>query len=312
MIIIKDIEKLNLPKLTATIGFFDGVHVGHRFLIEELKREATLRNLPSAVITFPEHPRAVLHADYQPKLLNSLDEKLEQLETTGVDYCILLPFTEELSKLSAQQFIQQILCEQLHVSSLLIGYDHRFGHNRADGFEQYVEYAAACGMEVIQAAVYPTTTIHASSSEVRRLILNSNIDAANDLLTYSYSLSGYVTDGRKVGRTIGFPTANIHQINPHKIIPPIGVYAARVKVEEHIYNGMLYIGNRPTLDDGEHITIEVNIFDFNQDIYNKPITVYLNAFIRGDMKLPNLTELKKQLAADREASKVILSTLNQQ
>ena len=312
MIIIKDIEKLNLPMLTATIGFFDGVHVGHRFLIEELKREARLRNLPSAVITFPEHPRAVLHADYQPKLLNSLAEKMAQLATTGVDYCILLPFTEALSKLSAQQFIQTILREQLQVSSLLIGYDHRFGHNRADGFEQYVSYAAACGMEVIQAAVYPTTTIHASSSEVRKLILESNIKAANELLTYSYALTGSVTEGHKVGRTIGFPTANIHQIDPHKIIPPIGVYAVQVQVEEQLYNGMLYIGNRPTLDDGEHITIEVNIFDFDQDIYNKAITVYFKEFIRGDMKLPNLTELKKQLAADLETSKQILSTHNKQ
>lgn len=140
MIVVRDFDRLKGKELVATIGFFDGVHLGHRFLIDEMKEIAKARNLPSAVITFPEHPRAVLHADYQPKLLNSFEEKLQQLETTGVDYCIVLDFTIELSRLSAKEFITSILAKSLHVKTLLIGYDHRFGHDRTDGFEQYVVY----------------------------------------------------------------------------------------------------------------------------------------------------------------------------
>ena len=150
MIVIRDTDLLKGKRLVATIGFFDGVHLGHRFLIDELKGIARAKNQPSAVITFPEHPRAVLHSDYQPKLLNSFEEKLEQLATTGVDYCIVLDFTIELSRLTAQEFITSILAEKLHTDALLIGYDHRFGHDRKDGFEQYVVYGAACGMEVLK------------------------------------------------------------------------------------------------------------------------------------------------------------------
>ena len=150
MIVVRDFDRLKGKELVATIGFFDGVHLGHRFLIDEMKEIAKARNLPSAVITFPEHPRAVLHADYQPKLLNSFEEKLQQLETTGVDYCIVLDFTIELSRLSAKEFITSILANSLHVKTLLIGYDHRFGHDRTDGFEQYVVYGTECGIEVLR------------------------------------------------------------------------------------------------------------------------------------------------------------------
>ena len=190
MIIIDNIDKLDALSLVATIGFFDGVHLGHQFLIKELRSEAKRQGLPSAVITFPQHPRAVLQADYQPKLLNSLDEKLEQLAHTGVDYCILLPFTEALAQLTAKQFIQDVLSKQLHVSTLLIGYDHRFGHNRADGFEAYVAYGEACGLAVKQAEVLSESEQHASSSEVRRLLLEGDVTAANALLSYSYTLRG--------------------------------------------------------------------------------------------------------------------------
>ena len=171
MIVVRDFDRLKGKELVATIGFFDGVHLGHRFLIDEMKEIAKARNLPSAVITFPEHPRAVLHADYQPKLLNSFEEKLQQLETTGVDYCIVLDFTIELSRLSAKEFITSILAKSLHVKTLLIGYDHRFGHDRTDGFEQYVVYGTECGIEVLKASPYDEGNTAVSSSEIRKLSL---------------------------------------------------------------------------------------------------------------------------------------------
>lgn len=300
MIVVKDTELLKGKELVATIGFFDGVHRGHRFLIEELKEVARERNLPSAVITFPEHPRAVLHSDYQPKLLNSFEEKLEHLASTGVDYCIVLDFTVALSRLTARQFITAVLAEQLHVKILLIGYDHRFGRNRADGFEQYVEYGAECGMEVLQATAYDEGRVAVSSSEIRRLLSLCQVEQAGHLLTYPYQLKGSIVSGYKVGRTLGFPTANIEVDEPFKVIPGIGVYAVRVCLEGKRYKGMLYIGNRPTLNNGPQISLEVHILHFSGDIYNEEITVAFAEYVRGEIKFNSLDELRAQLNRDRE------------
>ena len=303
-------DRLKGKELVATIGFFDGVHLGHRFLIDEMKEIAKARNLPSAVITFPEHPRAVLHADYQPKLLNSFEEKLQQLETTGVDYCIVLDFTIELSRLSAKEFITSILAKSLHVKTLLIGYDHRFGHNRSEGFEDYVRYGKEIGIEVIRAKAY-TSNIEignepydevntaVSSSEIRKLLQAGNVAEAAYLLTYPYQLLGHIVSGYKVGRTLGFPTANIRVDEPFKVIPGIGVYAVWVEVEGERYKGMLYIGDRPTLNNGKDISMEVNILDFSGDIYNDSIRVSFVQYVRRDIKFDSLEELKAQLEKDR-------------
>lgn len=210
MIVIDRNEQKECPDaLAATIGFFDGVHLGHRFLIDQLKKVAAERGLPSAVITFRIHPRAVLHADYQPKLLNTWEEKLAQLATTGVDYCLVLDFTLELSRFSAAEFITKILAEAFRVKALLIGYDHRFGHDRAEGFDQYVVYGKALGMDVIQALPYDNGQTKVSSSEVRRLLAEGEVTQAAVLLSYPYSLKGKIVKGHQVGRTIGFPTANL-------------------------------------------------------------------------------------------------------
>lgn len=307
MIVIRDTELLKGKNLAATIGFFDGVHLGHRFLINELKETAKARNLPSAVITFPEHPRAVLHADYQPKLLNSFDEKLEQLASTGIDYCIVLDFTVELSRLTAQEFITTVLADKLHVEVLLIGYDHRFGHDRKDGFEQYVTYGAACGMDVVKASPYDDGQTAVSSSEIRKLLTECQVEKAEKLLTYPYQLRGTIVNGYKVGRKLGFPTANIQVDEPFKIVPGIGVYAVRVYLKGERYKGMLYIGDRPTLNNGSNITLEVNILDFSGDIYNNEITVAFIYYVREDIKFGSLEELKEQLARDRETVNKLLS-----
>lgn len=307
MIVIRDTELLKGKRLAATIGFFDGVHLGHRFLIDELKEVAQARKLPSAVITFPEHPRAVLHSDYQPKLLDSFDEKLERLASTGIDYCIVLDFTIELSQLTAREFISTILSDKLHVDVLLIGYDHRFGHDRKDGFEQYVAYGAACGMEVVKASPYDEGRTAVSSSEIRKMLTDCRVEEAARLLSYPYQLKGTIVNGYKVGRKLGFPTANIQVDEPFKIIPGIGVYAVWVYLKGERYKGMLYIGDRPTLENGNNITLEVNILDFSGDIYNNEITVAFIYYVRGDVKFGSLEKLKEQLGRDRETVDKLLT-----
>lgn len=300
MIIIQDTTILQGKKVVATIGFFDGVHVGHRFLIEELKQIGKKIGLPTAVITFSNHPRSVLQSDYQPKLLNVAEEKLKQLETTGIDYCIVLNFTPDLAKQTAQTFISTVLAQQLQVDTLLIGYDHRFGHNREDGFEQYKQYGAEYGMKVLKASQYSEGEASISSSEIRRLLATGHVEKAAQLLTYPYQLKGHIVSGYKVGRKLGFPTANIQVDEPYKIIPNTGVYAVWVYVADKRYKGMLHIGNRPTLDNGDHITLEVNILDFNEDIYNNEITVAFIHHIRENVKFNSIEELIEQLKKDRE------------
>lgn len=300
MKLIRNIQEIAEEGLVATIGFFDGVHAGHRFLIRELKEEAAKRRLPSAVITFAKHPRAVLQADYQPRLLNTFEEKVRRLATTGVDYCIVLDFTIELSRLSAQDFISRILFHQLYVRALLIGYDHRFGHNRSDGFPQYVDYGAACGMDVIRASRFDAASATVSSSVIRRLLSEGNVGEAARLLTYPYALEGRVVAGYKVGRTLGFPTANIQPEDPAKLLPSVGVYAVWVGLKEMRYKGMLYIGNRPTLNNGEQVSIEVNILHFSGDIYQDEIEVSFVSRIRGDQRFDSLDALREQLQRDYE------------
>lgn len=307
MIIVRNTNMPKEVKLVATIGFFDGVHLGHRYLIGELKQLAQSLGLPSAVITFPEHPRAVLHSDYQPKLLNSFEEKLEHLASTGVDYCIVLDFTYELSLLTANEFITQMLAEKLHVNTLLIGYDHRFGHNREDGFEQYVTYGKACKMQVVKASRYTEDEAAVSSSEIRRMLSICQVEDAAHLLTYPYQIKGSIVNGYKVGRKLGFPTANIQVDEPFKIIPGIGVYAVWVYLDDKRYKGMLYIGDRPTLNNGSNITLEVNILDFSGDIYNKELTVAFIHHVRGDIKFNSLDELIVQLKHDRETVDKLLT-----
>lgn len=294
--------------MVATIGFFDGVHAGHKFLIEQVEKEAERQSLASAVITFPVHPRKVLHKDYQPALLCSYDEKIDRLISTGIDYCISLDFTQEMSRLTAHGFMLEILKEKLNVKTLIIGYDHRFGHNRSEGFEDYVRYGREMGMEVLQAAEFSPQE-HISSSRIRRLLGNGEVEKAAQLLTYNYTISGRIVEGFKVGRTIGFPTANIKVWESFKVIPAFGVYAVYVNIEGEKYKGMLYIGKRPTLQNGDNISLEVNIFDFDNDLYYKSLSVEFLKFVRPDRKFANIEELKFQINRDKEQVKKILQNM---
>ncbi|MDR1161221.1 MAG: riboflavin biosynthesis protein RibF [Tannerellaceae bacterium] len=300
MNVIRGIDNVAVEGLVATIGFFDGVHLGHRFLIHTMIQIAHERGLPSAVITFSEHPRNVLQSDYQPQLLNSFEEKVAHLETTGIDYCIVLPFTAELAAYPADEFIHTVLSQKLHIKTLLIGYDHRFGRGRTDGFREYVRYGAACGMEVLEISRFIENEIAVSSSEIRRLLMEGKVEGARALLSYPYQIKGSIISGHKVGRVLGFPTANIRIDEPFKIAPGIGVYAVWVQLHDKRYKGMLYIGNRPTLNNGDAITLEVNILDFSGDIYNHEIIVSFSCFIRGNIRFNTLEELKSQLEKDRQ------------
>ena len=290
----------------ASIGFFDGVHLGHRFLIEQLKDVAQKTGMPSAVITFYVHPRKVLQTNYVPELLTSFEEKLYQLSTTGVDYCIVIDFTRTLSEYSAQSFIQDILSAQLHVKRLLIGYDHKFGKDRIDGFDEYKEYGEAVGMEVMLAGQLAEEQVHHSSTAIRRMLLEGRVKEAAQLLSYNYRLKGIVVGGDKLGSEIGFPTANINLYDNGKIIPREGVYAVHVKMDENLYKGMAYIGFRPTLFNKGELRIEVNIFDFSDNLYGKSIEVEFIDYLREDMKFEQKNDLIKQLKEDKENALKIL------
>ncbi|GHT09930.1 riboflavin biosynthesis protein [Bacteroidia bacterium] len=283
-------------EIAATIGFFDGVHAGHRFLINQLKTLAV--DLPTAVITFPQHPRITLQSDYIPKLLTTLDEKLVQLATTGIDYCLLLDFTKPVSQLSAKAFIQEKLRKQMQVKQLLIGYDHRFGKNRAEGFNDYVEQGKACGTTVIQALELPDSD-HVSSTTIRNKLSERKLKEANQMLSYHYTLQGKVIPGNQLGHQIGFPTANL-QTDDNKVIPGEGIYAVWVDVETEKYPGMVYIGKRPTVITGGEKRIEVHLLDFSGDLYGKTLRLEFVEFLRDDQRFDSMEALRKQLQLDKE------------
>ncbi|MDO9633585.1 MAG: riboflavin biosynthesis protein RibF [Paludibacter sp.] len=285
----------------ATVGFFDGVHAGHRYLIEELKHEAGKRELKSMVITFKLHPRKVLHTAYQPQLLTAHDEKIEQLISTGVDEIAELDFTTEMAALSAFEFIKQVLSEQLNVKMLLVGHDHRFGRNREDGFPEYVKYGRENGIEVIQASRFSTEIFsHISSSDIRTALKSGDIEKANALLTYPYAFTGFVVNGFKVGKKIGFPTANLQPVEPDKLIPGVGVYAVEIEWKGDAHKAMMNIGHRPTLENGDAISLEVHIINFDAEIYHQQLKVTFNRKIRDEKKFDSIADLIEQLNFDKE------------
>ena len=305
MIVIHNAKERKEEEWFATVGFFDGVHVGHRYLIREMQRLADERGLSTVVFTFPVHPRIVLEADYQPKLLNSPNEKLKLLATTGVDNCVVMDFTHELATCSARDFIVKILSEQWNVRSLLVGYDHRFGHNRSDGFEQYVAYGKSCRMEILRSSSYHRDTKAVSSSQIRQFLAECRVEEAADLLSYPYRLRGSVVGGHQIGRTLGFPTANMEIDEPCKVLPGMGVYAVWVYVDDMRYKGMLTIGDRPTLN-GRDVVVEVHLLHFSAMIYQQSIEVEFMHYLRENKKFKNPEALKEQLNKDRQQVEELL------
>ena len=296
MQIIRDTSAINPEPSVATIGFFDGVHAGHRYLIQQVKEIAAAKGLRSALVTFPVHPRKVMNTNYRPELLTTPEEKIRLLANIGVDYCLMLDFTPEISRLTAREFMTQLLKERYQVKYLVIGYDHSFGHNRSEGFEDYVRYGKEIGIEVIRAKAYTSNieignepNVPVSSSLIRKLLHQ-----------------GIVVGGYQVGRKIGFPTANLSVDDPDKLIPADGVYAVWVTFDKKTYMGMLNIGVRPTIDNGPNRTIEVNILHFHSDIYDKFIRLTFVKRTRPELKFSSIDELIVQLHKDAEETEAIL------
>lgn len=304
-------DPLPYQACVATIGFFDGVHRGHRFLIRQLTRYAVGHDLASLLVTFRTHPRQVMQAAYQPQLLTTYDEKCGQLATTGADYCLTLDFTTALAALSARRFMAEILKEKLSVKVLVIGYDHRFGHDRSEGFAEYVEYGRDLGMEVVRADAFAMSEVNVSSSMVRACLAEGEVGIAARCLTRPYEITGRVVHGFHVGHELGFPTANIQVEDSQKLIPKNGVYAVWVKGkiggEEHVWGGMLNIGLRPTMENGENRTIEVHLLDFAGDLYGCRLTLSFVRRLRDERKFRNKGELVHQLREDEAMVRMILN-----
>lgn len=282
----------------ATIGFFDGVHRGHQFLINRLTATAHASGLQSMVITFDRHPRQVVHADYVPQLITPLPEKLRLLELTGADRVEVLHFDSGMAGMSARQFMNDVLYSRLGVRRLMIGYDNRFGHNRAEGFDEYVEYGAEIGMEVVRNTPIDIDGMRVSSSLVRRLLTEGDVAEASRCLGRDFMIEGRVVHGFQVGRKMGYPTANIQPDCKEQIIPRTGVYATEVSVNGGDWrHAMLNIGDNPTFN-RDRVTLEAHILDFDGDIYNNNIRVAFHRRIRDERRFANVEELQRQIKQD--------------
>jgi riboflavin kinase/FMN adenylyltransferase len=298
----------NLPffsNAVITIGTFDGVHRGHRKIIDALVREAKSVNGDAIIISFHPHPRKIVNPNEHLQLINTLDEKIELLGKTGIDHLVIVPFTEAFASLSADEYIENFLVEKFHPHTIIIGYDHHFGKNRKGNFMLLAERADQYGYRLLEIPKYLLNEVGVSSTKIRNALLQSDMDTANKLLGYSFFFEGQVIKGDQLGRKLGYPTANLQYTDSDKIHLGHGVYAAYTEVDGSNYKGMLSIGTRPTLVNSDE-RVEINIFDFNEDIYGKTIRVAVKKFLRSQEKYSSLDDLKKQLAMDRETSLAVL------
>lgn len=292
----------------ATIGFFDGVHRGHQFLIRHVIDEAHKAGMQSLVVTFDRHPRQVLHQDYQPELLTTLDEKVRLLRQTGIDNVEVLHFDTELASLTARDFMQQVLRDKLCVRKLVIGYDNRFGHNRSEGFDDYVRYGKQMGIEVIHNTAYLLNGVKVSSSVARSFLKEGEVQMASLCLSRNYAIAGKVVSGYKEGRKMGFPTANLDTSAYRLLIPRNGVYAVKVRIgdEGEWLPAMMNIGTRPTFNDSS-LSLETNILDFQGDLYGKHLQVQFVDRVRDERKFKNADSLMSQLLDDEKQTRRILT-----
>ena len=319
MEIIRNIEKTRMVvKCAATIGVFDGVHAGHRQVIKHLVATTRFHHLASMVITFDRQPRQLFDSEFRPQLLTTQEEKEREIERLGVDFLVVLPFTKEMAQLSARDFMAQILKEKLNVKSLQIGYDNRFGHDRTEGFDDYRRYGQELGINVYQGIKlsFQNYDFAVCSSNIRSLLADDgDIETATVMLEHPYQLSGKVMPGEHIGHQLGFPTANLQPDDPFKLIPASGVYAVWAQVADQTtpnpsYSGgelpaMMNIGTRPTFD-GRNRTLEVNIFDFDGDLYGQTVIITFVARLREERKFESPEALMAQLKEDQEQAKTIL------
>ncbi|HNP49742.1 MAG TPA: bifunctional riboflavin kinase/FAD synthetase [Bacteroidia bacterium] len=295
-----------LPNAVVTIGTFDGVHTGHMKIIHRLNEVARETGGETVVLTFFPHPRMVLQPDDSDlKLITTMEERKSLLQKNGIHHLIIQPFSKEFSRISATEFVRDVLLSKMGMKTLVIGYDHHFGRNREGSYKELEEMASIYGFRLEEISKQVIDEVAVSSTKIRKALQVGDVEAANKLLGHEFTLHGEVIRGDKIGTSLGFPTANIRIQETYKLIPDDGIYAVLVEVDKVIHKGMLYLGTRPTVDGKKH-TSEVNILDFNKDIYGKSITVYLKTRIRGDMHFENLEQLKEKMKEDlRNATKLL-------
>lgn len=298
----RDLNNFRAVNAVLTIGTFDGVHLGHRKIIERLKKISDKIGGESVIFTFDPHPRKVVAPnETNLRILTTLDEKIELFEKSGIDHLIIFPFTPEFSQLSYEQFVEQVLVGQIQTKYLVVGYDHKFGKNRQGGFEFLRKCADRLGFQIEKLDVLLMNESNISSTKIREAIQKGDFETANAFLGYTFALHGTVVEGQKLGRKIQFPTANVAASDPDKIIPGYGVYAVEIKVQGQTYRGMLNIGSRPTVNNNaDHRSIEVHLFDFESDIYGEKIELLFYAKLREEQKFSSIDVLKEQLARDKE------------
>ncbi|MEB2782071.1 bifunctional riboflavin kinase/FAD synthetase [Algoriphagus sp. C2-6-M1] len=299
----------DFPKLSnavVTSGTFDGVHLGHQKILHRIRELARSINGETVLITFWPHPRLVLYPDeHNLRLLSTFEEKAKLLRQFGIDHLVTIPFTMEFSQLTSKEFIESVLVDKIQTKKLVIGYDHRFGKNREGSFEYLQAHHEEYGFGLEEISRQDVEDIGVSSTKIRHALETSDIPTAINYLGRPYELNGLVIKGQQIGRSIGFPTANIHIPNNYKLIPKDGVYAVEALVNGALYKAMLNIGNRPTVN-GTQKTVEANLFDFQGDLYDKQITIYIKAFLREERKFDGLVALKEQLFIDQKNAKNLL------
>jgi len=290
----------------VTSGTFDGVHLGHQKILRRLQELASSKQGETVLLTYWPHPRLILQPqDKSLRLLSTLSEKVKLLEEMGVDHLIILPFTEELSQMSSDDFIRSILVEKIHTKTLVIGYDHRFGKNREGSFEYLQSHSHHFGFAIEEISRQDVDDLGVSSTKIRTALAQGDISTANKYLGRPYDLSGQVVKGQQIGRSLGFPTANIQIADDYKLLPRDGAYAVHAEVNSIQYKAILNIGDRPTVD-GEKKTIEAHLIDFEGDLYGQELRVYFQEFLREEKKFESLDALKNQLVVDRERAIFIL------
>jgi len=295
-------------KTILTLGTFDGVHIGHKKILERITQNTENGKYESLVLTFFPHPRMVLQEKSEIKLLNTIAEKSKLLEQTGIENLVIHPFNESFSRLTAEEFVHSILVDQFHIQKIIIGHDHRFGRNRTANIDDLIAFGTEYGFEVEQISAQEIQDVSVSSTKIRKALDEGNITLANEYLGYPYFLSGEVVKGKQLGRTIGFPTANIHIEEEYKKIPKNGVYIVKTFIDKKTVFGMMNIGFNPTVN-GERQTIEVNLFDFDADIYGQKLEISLLEYIREEQKFGSVDLLKEQLNRDKNTALDFVSQL---
>ncbi len=307
--IFNSIKSFNATKPTiVTIGTFDGVHLGHQKIVAQITKNAVASNCESLVLTFFPHPRMVLQESTEMKQLNTLNEKIALLDNLGIDNLVVHPFDKEFSRLTAEEFVKKVLVDVFKIKKIIIGHDHRFGRNRTATIDDLINFGETYGFEVEQISAEEINEVSISSTKIRNALLEGNIELATNYLGYDYSLTGIIFKGKQLGRTIGYPTANITIEEDYKLIPNNGVYIAKSVLNGKTVFGMMNIGTRPTVD-GTKQTIEINFFDFKQDLYGQKITISHLHRMRSEQKFESIDALKNQLGKDKKTALAFMENL---